>query len=127
MADYESRLTAQKDEYELLLGRRDREHEEGGNLLTMLRTDLDRLQGERYVTWLGRGTSMDGEGMFGGVSTLCDIHTQMQFIDSMPMRSTYYMLPHRTAFCTRTAFFRIFAKRTAFVLLLDKKGQLYCF
>ena len=43
----DTQLKAQKDEYEQLLGRREREHEEGGNLLTMLRADLDRLQTER--------------------------------------------------------------------------------
>ena len=43
----DTQLKAQKDEYEQLLGRREREHEEGGNLLTMLRADQDRLQTER--------------------------------------------------------------------------------
>ena len=40
-------MEGQKEEYEVLLGRRDREHEEGDNLIAMLRSDLDRLQGER--------------------------------------------------------------------------------
>ena len=47
--DYETRLAAQKAEYEQLLGRREREHEEGGNLLTMLQADVNRLNAERSV------------------------------------------------------------------------------
>lgn len=58
--DYEKRMKQQKDEYELILGRRDREHEEGHNLLSMLKTDLDRLQTERSVRKANLGTLHSG-------------------------------------------------------------------
>ena len=43
------RLKEQKEQHELILSRRDREHEEGSNLVAMLRSDVERLGHERQV------------------------------------------------------------------------------
>ncbi len=40
-------MSDQKQEFELMLARREREHEEGANLITMLQNDVERLNGER--------------------------------------------------------------------------------
>ena len=40
-------LQRQSDNYNLILTRRDREHEEEDNLATMLRSDVERLAAER--------------------------------------------------------------------------------
>ena len=41
-------LQRQSDNYNLILTRRDREHQEEDNLATMLRSDVERLAAERY-------------------------------------------------------------------------------
>jgi len=41
-------LQRQSDNYNLILTRRDREHQEEDNLATMLRSDLERLAAERW-------------------------------------------------------------------------------
>ncbi|XP_032816498.1 A-kinase anchor protein 9 isoform X3 [Petromyzon marinus] len=46
----QEKLHSRSSELEQLLQRRERENEEGGNLLGLMRTDLDRLQSERANT-----------------------------------------------------------------------------
>ena len=41
-------LQRQSDEYNVILTRRDREHQEEDNLATMLRSDVERLAAERW-------------------------------------------------------------------------------
>ena len=45
--ELEQKLEEQKGEYELHMGRRDREHEEEDNLNTLLQTDIEKLRQER--------------------------------------------------------------------------------
>ena len=46
-------LQRQADNFNLVLSRRDREHQEEDNLATMLRSDVERLAAERWgVFWL---------------------------------------------------------------------------
>ena len=42
-------LQRQADNYNVILTRRDREHQEEDNLATMLRSDVERLAAERWV------------------------------------------------------------------------------
>ena len=66
MRDLEDQYESQKavhSESQELLTRRERESEEEGNLMRMLRSDLDRLQAER---WVRAGNIERGEEGGGG-------------------------------------------------------------
>ena len=45
-------LQRQSDNYNKILTRRDREHQDEDNLATMLRSDVERLAAERWETFL---------------------------------------------------------------------------
>ena len=48
-------MATKRDEHHLVMERREREHQESGNLVTMLQSDLNTASTDRSVDWLVDG------------------------------------------------------------------------